>query len=321
MLALYVLSNGDLEKQLHDVSRSESALGIIKYLCGHGDGGDDTLGSALLKSEQRISDLVHALTSLCNDDRLTSMLISMLSVDVAERPSPSNVLEANKWLIPSSWQPNIYDYSTRPITITVPSLLYPMTWKELYSCWRLMGGDEESEMIRINKARAKSDVRLPAVLRLPVVIGTSVIVDQYSARSMSLSCHVVSLLTVFDKLTEIAKKIEENNVNISSNSIDGVVIKRQYAYDAIYVKRAGDARRRLSRALGHHIPKMCRRMFWNILLEVPSDLSHVYSTLPVDVVLPIDRQLDVDLPRCHQYEPLLSSSEGQIKLRRIIKGI
>ena len=34
----------------------------------------------------------------------------------------------------------------------------------------------------------------------------------------------------------------------------------------------------------------------------------------------IDRQIDVDIPRCHQYNHFLSSPTGHEKLRRILKA-
>jgi TBC domain-containing protein kinase-like protein len=33
-----------------------------------------------------------------------------------------------------------------------------------------------------------------------------------------------------------------------------------------------------------------------------------------------DRQIEVDIPRCHQYHELLASPEGQRKLKRILKA-
>jgi TBC domain-containing protein kinase-like protein len=31
-------------------------------------------------------------------------------------------------------------------------------------------------------------------------------------------------------------------------------------------------------------------------------------------------QIDVDIPRCHQYLPLLSTPEGQDRLRRVLRA-
>src|SRR5262245_42385144 len=35
---------------------------------------------------------------------------------------------------------------------------------------------------------------------------------------------------------------------------------------------------------------------------------------------PWDRQIELDIPRCHQYHPLLSSPDGHRKLRRVLKA-
>ena len=39
-----------------------------------------------------------------------------------------------------------------------------------------------------------------------------------------------------------------------------------------------------------------------------------------DLVTATDRQIDVDIPRCHQYDTLLSSEQGHKKFKRILKS-
>jgi len=45
----------------------------------------------------------------------------------------------------------------------------------------------------------------------------------------------------------------------------------------------------------------------------------IYDSIDKETETPIDRQIDLDIPRCHQYHPLLASPEGHAKMRRILK--
>jgi hypothetical protein len=45
------------------------------------------------------------------------------------------------------------------------------------------------------------------------------------------------------------------------------------------------------------------------------NISHIHN---LDLVC--DTQLEVDVPRCHQYDELLSSPDGHVKLKRVLKA-
>lgn len=66
------------------------------------------------------------------------------------------------------------------------------------------------------------------------------------------------------------------------------------------------------------IPPLLRGQIWACLLGVLED--NRYDR--IDKVTPTntDRQIDVDVPRCHQYDELLSSPEGHRKLKRLLKA-
>ena len=46
----------------------------------------------------------------------------------------------------------------------------------------------------------------------------------------------------------------------------------------------------------------------------------MYSPFNIDVLLPMTTQIAVDIPRCHQYDDLLSSPTGHEKFARILKA-
>ncbi|KAH9577821.1 hypothetical protein LSM04_005873 [Trypanosoma melophagium] len=70
------------------------------------------------------------------------------------------------------------------------------------------------------------------------------------------------------------------------------------------------------------IPATIRGDVWGALLQVPSDAARRTAYYALNTSLPsaADRQLSVDIPRCHQYHPLLASAAGHERLRCVIKA-
>lgn len=66
------------------------------------------------------------------------------------------------------------------------------------------------------------------------------------------------------------------------------------------------------------IPPLLRGEVWACLLGVLEDGT--YERIDKWTATPTDRQIDVDIPRCHQYDELLSSPEGHRKLKRLLKA-
>lgn len=70
----------------------------------------------------------------------------------------------------------------------------------------------------------------------------------------------------------------------------------------------------------HDIVPLYRAPIWSALLGICSDISSVYQAIDKETPLPVDRQIEVDIPRCHQYNELLASEEGHRKLKRVLKA-
>jgi TBC domain-containing protein kinase-like protein len=66
------------------------------------------------------------------------------------------------------------------------------------------------------------------------------------------------------------------------------------------------------------IPPLLRGRIWACLLNVIPNGSYAM----IDKVTPnaTDRQIEVDIPRCHQYDDFLSSPTGHMKLKRLLKA-
>uniref|UniRef100_A0A8C4EJA1 TBC domain-containing protein kinase-like protein n=1 Tax=Dicentrarchus labrax TaxID=13489 RepID=A0A8C4EJA1_DICLA len=68
------------------------------------------------------------------------------------------------------------------------------------------------------------------------------------------------------------------------------------------------------------IPPLIRGLAWAALLGIEGDIQAKYESIDKDTPIPTDRQIEVDIPRCHQYDELLSSPQGHIKFRRVLKA-
>ncbi|KAJ3094005.1 hypothetical protein HK100_006319, partial [Physocladia obscura] len=69
------------------------------------------------------------------------------------------------------------------------------------------------------------------------------------------------------------------------------------------------------------IPPLLRGIIWTCLLGINPDVTVEYDFIDKTQTTPADRQLELDIPRCHQYNELLSSQqEGHMKLSRILKA-
>lgn len=69
------------------------------------------------------------------------------------------------------------------------------------------------------------------------------------------------------------------------------------------------------------VPPLLRGHIWAALLEVGGDIELEYAQIDKShSVGTVDRQIEVDIPRCHQYHHFLSSPTGHERLRRVLKA-
>ncbi|XP_050296963.1 TBC domain-containing protein kinase-like protein isoform X2 [Anthonomus grandis grandis] len=68
------------------------------------------------------------------------------------------------------------------------------------------------------------------------------------------------------------------------------------------------------------IPPLLRGEIWAALLNIRASYKTDYLRVDKFTHTTTDRQIEVDIPRCHQYNELLSSAEGHKKLKRILKA-
>lgn len=68
------------------------------------------------------------------------------------------------------------------------------------------------------------------------------------------------------------------------------------------------------------IPPFFRAQIWSCLLGIEGDVQSEYYATDKETPTSTDRQIEVDIPRCHQYDELLCSPTGHQKFKRVLKA-
>lgn len=206
---------------------------------------------------------------------------------------------------------------------------------ELYCMWRLAGGDVPGEMKKQGLIRNKAPIlSLPNLVLLE---GTSF--GQCRDQSMLLDLRLVALpmsslvqrlnhlpVTAFYPLIEVKSDIIGGNEQSDAASLPLVIrerdteyqFRRIVLYDSL-LKGYPYKRPAILKEAHKDIPPFFRGRLWSALLDVRGDIESKYISVDKETPTDTDRQIEVDIPRCHQYNELLSSCEGHHKFKRVLK--
>lgn len=162
--------------------------------------------------------------------------------------------------------------------------------------------------------------------RLSTASETSLISREYSSKKSICESFT------FADLDDLSQKSNNNNtIQLQANDnykILPIVIKEaDYAYQCgrmVLFKRllAGCPylKEQLVQEASIDIPPYFRAQTWAILLNVDRRKSELqYESIDKTTPVVTDRQISVDIPRCHQYNELMASPQGHEKLARILK--
>ncbi|XP_064191246.1 TBC domain-containing protein kinase-like protein [Anguilla rostrata] len=211
---------------------------------------------------------------------------------------------------------------------------------EVYYLWCLAGGDLEKELT--NKGIIQSK---PPVCTLPnFLLEDGESFGQGRDRSFLLDDTTVtlSLCQLKNRLKDVAGEVyfplledEQSSLphSISSNELSAAVTlpliirERDTEYQLLRIvlfDRLLQAypfkKNQVWREARVDIPPLLRGLTWAALLGVEGDIQAKYDAIDKDTPIPTDRQIEVDIPRCHQYDELLSSPQGHVKFRRVLKA-
>ncbi|XP_051940425.1 TBC domain-containing protein kinase-like protein isoform X3 [Hippocampus zosterae] len=211
---------------------------------------------------------------------------------------------------------------------------------EVFHLWCLAGGDLEKELINKEIIQSK-----PPICTLPnFVLEDGESFGQGRDRSFLLDDTTVtlSLCQLRNRLKDVAGEsyfplLEEEQSSLShSNSANElsatvklplIIRERDTEYQLLRVilfDRLLQAypykKNRVYKEAKVDIPPLVRGLAWAALLGIEGDIQAKYESLDKDTPIPTDRQIEVDIPRCHQYDELLSSPQGHVKFRRLLKA-
>lgn len=205
---------------------------------------------------------------------------------------------------------------------------------EVYHLWRLTGGDVFAELKKCNLLNSK-----PAVLTLPTVMLNSAeefgIEDNrtvtFSPTTVSLSLvqlrerlqhiepHAYYPLVVEDDLYPVDLTETEKLPLVIREGSAGYQFHRIILFERL-LEGFPFTRDRILKEARIDIPPYVRAKVWAALLNVTGDIYEAYEIIDKVSLTQTDRQIEVDIPRCHQYDYLLSSPTGHRKLKSVLKA-
>lgn len=207
---------------------------------------------------------------------------------------------------------------------------------QLYHFWQLSGGDVYSELRKEGLIRSK-----PPILSLPnLIMLEGIFYGQKKDESAMLDGRVIklnlsNLMQRFQQLPflchypllEYVSELLPNEDPCDSSTLPLIIRERdteyQYRRLVLYsrlLKAYPYKKDLLLKEARIDIPPLVRAEVWSALLGINFNYLEKYRLIDKETVMPTDRQIEVDIPRCHQYNELLSSVEGHRKFKRILKA-
>nr|XP_031836748.1 TBC domain-containing protein kinase-like protein isoform X2 [Nomia melanderi]XP_031836749.1 TBC domain-containing protein kinase-like protein isoform X2 [Nomia melanderi] len=207
---------------------------------------------------------------------------------------------------------------------------------ELYYLWQLAGGDITVELKKQGLIRSR-----PPILSIPnlVILLGQMFGHRDTAGLLDLRVIKVPLDTLRQRLSHIPYianypwLTNEMHVQSQEDLIDAasqlplIIRERDTEYQfyrIILYNRLLQVypitREAIIEEAHKDIPPPVRGAVWAALLGITGDIQKRYDMIDKETPTHTDRQIEVDIPRCHQYSELLSSGAGHERLQRLLKA-
>uniref|UniRef100_A0A2I2ZMT6 TBC domain-containing protein kinase-like protein n=1 Tax=Gorilla gorilla gorilla TaxID=9595 RepID=A0A2I2ZMT6_GORGO len=212
--------------------------------------------------------------------------------------------------------------------------------EEVYYLWCLAGGDLEKELVNKEIIRSK-----PPICTLPNFLfedGESFGQGRDRSSLLDDTTVTLSLCQLRNRLKDVGGEafyplLEDDQSNLphsnSNNELSAAAtlpliirekdteyqLNRIILFDRL-LKAYPYKKNQIWKEARVDIPPLMRGLTWAALLGVEGAIHAKYDAIDKDTPIPTDRQIEVDIPRCHQYDELLSSPEGHAKFRRVLKA-
>ncbi|XP_033217840.1 TBC domain-containing protein kinase-like protein [Belonocnema kinseyi] len=207
---------------------------------------------------------------------------------------------------------------------------------ELYYLWQLAGGDINLELKKQGLIRSR-----PPILSIPnlVILLGQMFGRRDTAGLLDLRVVKVPLDTLrqrlshipyisnYPRLTNQMHVQAQDDLTDPASQLPLIIRERDTEYQfyriVLYdrlLQIYPITRNAIIREAHKDIPPPVRGAIWAALLGVTGDLQKRYEMIDKETPTHTDRQIEVDIPRCHQYSELLSSGAGHERLQRLLKA-
>ncbi|XP_043483244.1 TBC domain-containing protein kinase-like protein isoform X1 [Leptopilina heterotoma] len=208
--------------------------------------------------------------------------------------------------------------------------------EELYYLWQLAGGDITVELKKQGLIRSR-----PPILSIPnlVILLGHMFGRRDTAGLLDLRVVKVPLDTLrqrlshiqfianYPRLTNQMHVQAQDDLTDSASQLPLIIRERDTEYQfyrlVLYdrlLQIYPITRNAIIREAHKDIPPPVRGAIWAALLDITGDIENKYERIDKETPTHTDRQIEVDIPRCHQYSELLSSGTGHEKLQRLLKA-
>ncbi|XP_042207251.1 TBC domain-containing protein kinase-like protein [Homarus americanus] len=205
--------------------------------------------------------------------------------------------------------------------------------REVYHLWQLAGGNVEQELKKQKLVRIK-----PAILTLPsvmVVEGEVFGGGIHRRQLLETTTIILPLHNLRNRLAHIPPEKyyplitqgECGTDELETSQLPLVIRERDVEYQfhrLLIFERLLQSypfkAESILREARKDTPPFYRALVWASLLGVDGPVAQTYQQIDKETPTPTDRQIEVDIPRCHQYDELLSSPQGHAKFTRVLKA-
>lgn len=307
-----------------------------------------TGGAQVLEKIAREHQRLEQYQQLPQDVR--DLLERCLSVLPAQRPLPADLLqhkcfsevvaklqqEAEEQNRKQQLQQSVHT-EKQPLPLL---LRCPLT--QIYHLWQLAGGDVQAELKKEGLIRSEAPIlALPQIVRLS---GASVCPPRSQSYLMDDRVVLLKLQPLLQRLSRLPASVyfpllyqprqlrqqqllhrQQQQLLLQQQQLPLLIRERDIEYQFRRVRLFTrllqgypHTAEQLQREASIDIPPLLRGPIWAALLGVLPNGG--YAKIDKFTATSTDRQIEVDIPRCHQYDELLSSPDGHRKLRRLLKA-
>ncbi|XP_068141174.1 TBC domain-containing protein kinase-like protein [Drosophila tropicalis] len=269
---------------------------------------------------------------LAMDKDLRDLIDRCLSVLPKQRPLPQEVMQHSCFQSVvealARKEPKADDGKYKPLLLHCPL-------SQIYHLWQLAGGDVQAELKKEGLIRSEAPILgLPQIVRLN---GSSVCPKRSQSHLMDDRVVPLKLQPLIQRLSRLPAHIYfpllhsprfaplQQQFASELQQLPLIIRERDIEYQfhrvrlfASLLQGYPHTAELLQREASVDIPPLLRGPVWAALLDVLPNCS--YGKIDKFTATSTDRQIEVDIPRCHQYDELLSSPDGHRKLKRLLKA-